>query len=128
LFPFVSDVDGAGGAGEGLVREDPPVLLETGVGCGGGTLATSCCPGPKSGSPGRWPEDGPRKPATRMTAAVAVRTPAAAATIVNSRRRLPLASMKIGFSRTLRLPTVGLALPPSFLLHLYNRFRFLEEW
>lgn len=68
------------------------------------------------------------KPATRMTTAVAIRTPAAAAIIVNNRRRLPLMSMKIGTFRTVRLPTVGLALSPTILLHLYNRFRFLEEW
>jgi len=62
-----------------------------------------------------------------MTTAVAISTPAAAAIIVNSLRRLPLMSMKIGLPRTLRLPTVGLALAPTILLHLYNRFRSLRS-
>jgi len=67
-------------------------------------------------------------PATRTTTAVVIRTPAAAAIIVNHRRRFPLLSMKIGLCRAVRLPTVELAHPPTILLHLYNRFRFLEEW
>jgi hypothetical protein len=46
---------------------------------------------------------------------------------VNSLRRRPLLSMKIGVSRMLRLPTVGLALAPAILLHLYNRFRLLRS-
>jgi RNA polymerase sigma-70 factor (ECF subfamily) len=62
-----------------------------------------------------------------MTTAVISSTPAPAAIIVNSLRRLPVLSTKIGLIIALRLLTVKLALWAPFLLHLYNRSRVLKE-
>ena len=109
-LPRVSDVDTEDDwlvpFCDGLLPGAPSKREGTGEDGGSGTRATSCCAGGRSGNPGRDDGPAPKKPAIRMAAADVSKTPAAAAITVNTLRRRPVPSTKIGLIFALRLPTV----------------------